>query len=294
MAIQHLKNYTSLITAIHDIVGDSVHIVNKRPVSGGDINNAYALELSDGGCIFMKTNTVKNAPFFTAEKYGLKAIADTHAIGVPEVLGYGTDGDSYSFLLLSFIRSERKIDRYWEIFGTELATMHAMSYDHFGFDEDNFIGATRQINDRRSTFLDFFRDCRLEPQFRMADRYLSDADRKKRDRLLDHMDDYFIEPDHPSLVHGDLWSGNHMTGSDGKAWIIDPAVYIGHPEVDLAMTELFGRCPESFYMSYNEASSLQPGYADRKDFYNLYQLLNHLNLFGSGYLSSVRQILAKV
>ena len=289
-----MKSYTSLMTAIRDVAGEGVRIAKKHPVSGGDINSAYALELSDGGCIFMKTNSVKNATFFSAEVLGLKAIADTHSIGVPEVLGYGIEADSYSFLLLSFIESGRKIDHYWEVFGRELFAMHAVRYDRFGFDEDNYIGATAQINDRRDTFLDFFRDCRLEPQFRMADSYLNDADRKKRDRLLEHIDHYLIEPEHPSLVHGDLWSGNHMTGNDGKAWIIDPAAYIGHPEVDLAMTELFGRCPESFYRSYDEVAGLQPGYRDRKDFYNLYQLLNHLNLFGSSYLSSVRQILTRV
>ena len=172
--------------------------------------------------------------------------------------------------------------------------MHAVPQETYGFAGDNFIGATPQKNESRSTFLAFFRDCRLEPQFAMADRYFSAGDRKQIRKLLDHIDHYYIEPTHPSLLHGDLWSGNHMTGDDGKAWLIDPAAYIGHPEADLAMTELFGRCPQAFYDAYEEVSPLQPGYAERKDFYNLYQLLNHLNLFGSGYLSSVRSILSRV
>ena len=108
-----------------------------------------------------------------------------------------------------------------------------------------------------------------------------------------NLDRYLVEPEKPSLVHGDLWPGNMITGDDGKGWLIDPAVYYGHPEVDIAMTELFGGFPRAFYEAYKEAGRLQPGYEDRKDLYNLYQLLNHLNMFGRGYLPEVRWILAK-
>ena len=284
--------FDSLDEAITDVFGSGVTVTGRRPIGGGDINDAYELRLSDGNHVFMKANNASRLAFFTAEVRGLEAIKKTGAIGTPEALAVGTDGSVGAFLLLGFIESGSRIPDYWETFGRELAAMHQVKQESYGFSEDNFIGATPQKNDTRPTFLEFFRDMRLKPQFDMADHYFSSGDRKQIEKLLDNMDRYYIEPDHPSLVHGDLWSGNHMTGSDGKAWIIDPATYVGHPEADLAMTELFGRCPQAFYDAYEEVAPLQPGYEKRRDFYNLYQLLNHLNLFGASYLSSVRRILS--
>ncbi len=111
--------------------------------------------------------------------------------------------------------------------------------------------------------------------------------------LLEHTDSILTEPEFPSLLHGDLWAGNVMTGNDGRVWLIDPAAYVGHAEADLAMTELFGGFPQAFYRAYQEALPLQPGYDGRRDFYNLYHLLNHLNLFGVSYLSPVRNVIRK-
>ena len=115
--------------------------------------------------------------------------------------------------------------------------------------------------------------------------------RRQCDRLLDRLDSWLSEPDFPSLIHGDLWSGNAISGPDGKVWIIDPAAYVGHFEAELAMTELFGRFPAAFYQAYREVNPIDSCYRDRRDLYNLYHLLNHLNLFGGSYLSSVRQVL---
>ena len=115
--------------------------------------------------------------------------------------------------------------------------------------------------------------------------------RKRITRLLDRLEDFLVEPAHPFLLHGDLWSGNYITGNDGQAWLIDPAVYVGHAEADLAMTELFGGFAPAFYSAYGQVNPLQPGYEQRRDLYNLYHLLNHLNLFGGGYLSAVLRIL---
>ena len=170
--------------------------------------------------------------------------------------------------------------------------MHAADVGgEFGFAHENRIGATRQINTPHDTWISFYRDCRLKPQFDMASGYLSAPDRQKADWLLSHLDRYLTEPERPSLIHGDLWAGNMITGNDGKGWLIDPAVYWGHPEADIAMTELFGGFPRQFYDAYRSAGCLEAGYADRRDLYNLYHLLNHLNMFGSGYLGSVRRIL---
>ena len=200
----------------------------------------------------------------------------------------------FSFLLLEYISGSGNIKGYWEIFAEELAAMHDADVSgSYGFWHDNWIGAREQINTLHGRWIDSFRDCRLKPQFDAAGKYLSAEDRRSAEYLLSHLERYLIEPGKPSLVHGDLWSGNMITGNDGKGWLIDPAAYYGCPEVDLAMTELFGGFPGRFYDAYKEAGCLELGYADRRDLYNLYQLLNHLNMFGSGYLPSVKRILRR-
>lgn len=156
---------------------------------------------------------------------------------------------------------------------------------------DNYIGAAIQINTPKKSWVEFFRECRLLPQLRMADRYLDAGLRRKADRLLAHLDRYLREPEFPSLVHGDLWGGNVLCGSDGRAWLIDPAAYVGDFETDLAMTELFGRFPPAFYRAYQEENPVDGEYQERKPIYQLYHLLNHLNLFGRSYLGSVAAIL---
>lgn len=285
--------YTSLDAAIKAIFGQARFVKERWPVSGGDINDAFRLQLDDGTVLFMKSNAAGALSNLEAEAEGLSAIRETGAIGVPEVLGLGTDGGR-SFLLLSYIAGGRRIDRFWETFAAELAAMHrAGGKDWFGFPTDNYIGMSRQINAPRDSWIIFFRDCRLEPQFKAAKGFLSAGDMRRAETLLANLDKYLVEPEKPSLVHGDLWSGNMITGDDGKGWLIDPAVYYGHPEVDLAMTELFGGFSPTFYEAYKEAGNLQPGYADRRDLYNLYQLLNHLNMFGGGYLPSVLRIIRR-
>ena len=289
------QHFTSIDSALESLFGKGTKIAQSDRVFGGDINDAYSLTLTNGARIFMKTNTVKNAAFFQAEALGLQAIAQTGCIGTPHILCCGTQTgtDEYSFLLLEWIEGCHPVSNYWELFARQLANMHRapakdfVSNGTYGFWQDNFIGAGKQCNAAKNNWLDFFRDCRLEPQFRSADHYFDAGDRKRITALLDRLADFLTEPEHPSLLHGDLWSGNFMTGSDGKAWLIDPAAYVGHAEADLAMTELFGGFSPAFYTAYREAAPMQPGYQDRRDLYNLYHLLNHLNLFGGSYLASV-------
>lgn len=292
-----IPNYNSLAGALVDLFGNSVAITETDRLSGGDINKAYGLTLNTGDKIFMKANAKSNAAFFTAEAAGLSAIASTKAISTPKIICTGTDDGEdvgYSFLLLEFIKSSGKISTYWETFAQELAAMHKADVGkEFGFSQDNFIGARPQQNTPAISWISFFRDQRLAPQFEAADSYFSPSDREKITKLLDNMDRFLIEPEQPSLLHGDLWSGNVMCGSDGKAMLIDPACYVGHREADLAMTELFGGFPQSFYDVYKEAFPLQPGYEERRDLYNLYQLLNHLNLFGPTYLDPVLSIVGE-
>ena len=331
MQITLPPNYKSLASALVSLFGKSATIAHTTRVSGGDINKSYALTMDNGKRIFMKANAKENAPFFTAEAAGITAIAQTGTIGTPEILCTGTDDGEevgYSFLLLGFIESGNKRADYWEVFAQKLTAMHnadtsafiepdntvagspQQSVAHstagatapsscasqkmkFGFFQDNFIGARSQKNTPCENWISFFRDNRLVPQFSAADRYFTAEDRTRNQNLLDHLGDFLVEPGKPSLLHGNLWSGNAMCGADGNALLIDPACYVGHAEADLAMTELFGGFPSKFYDAYREARPLQPGYESRRDLYNLYQLLNHLNIFGSGYLNAVKSVVAE-
>ncbi len=292
-----MKQYNSLAGALVDLFGSSVAIAQTDRLSGGDINKAYGLTLNNGRHIFMKANAKNNVDFFTAEAAGLQAIADTHTIGTPGILCCGTDDGEdvgYSFLLLEYIQSAGRRSDYWEVLGQELACMHKAAEAHqYGFPNNNFIGARPQDNTWTDSWINFFRNYRLAPQFCDADSYFNDADRAQITKLLDNLDRFLIEPEYPSLLHGDLWNGNVMCGPDGKAMLIDPACYIGHREADLAMTELFGGFPRQFYEAYFDAAPLQPGYEDRRDLYNLYQLLNHLNFFGPSYLGPVLSIVSE-
>lgn len=300
-SIHGTEYVTSLSQAIALIRGNDVNIARRMPVAGGDINEAYAVELTDGSCVFMKRNRTEDRSFFAAEAAGLHAIAQTGTIRTPRILCLGSEeGEGgYSFLFLEYVTGGSSDSHYWETFAHQLADMHRAPTDGFvgegryGFCEDNYIGRTKQKNAGRDGWVTFFRDCRLEPQFQRARQYFRTEEEKKVDWLLTHLDEYLTEPEHPSLLHGDLWSGNVMAGSDGRAWLIDPAVSVGHAEADIAMTELFGGFPKKFYAAYRESGLLQPGYERRRDLYNLYHLLNHLNLFGGVYLSSVKRILRK-
>lgn len=293
------EKFTSLSAAIHCFAGENALVVSVRSVSGGDINDSYCIALSDGSRVFMKKNTSVGSSFFRAEADGLSAIASTRTAEVPQILAYGEEED-FGFLIMKYIESDRPRADYWETLGRQLARMHKadtgvfVNGGRFGFYEDNFIGRNPQINTPCSSWITFFRDFRLIPQARMVKGYFDYADRKKMQMLLDHLDEYLVEPAFPSLLHGDLWSGNVMPGNDGSAWLIDPAVYVGHAEADLAMTELFGGFPAAFYYAYQEENPLQPGYEERRDIYNLYHLLNHTNLFGWGYFSEVKRILDKL
>ncbi len=299
--------YHSMEDMVQNVFGEGTRIERTDRVYGGDINDAYRVNISNGEHIFVKTNSIRNRAFFRTEARGLGALGASGKIGVPEILGTGTDeGRGVSFLALEYIDSAPRIDTYWETFGHELAGLHraecltfAASEEErkksdlrYGFTEDNFIGASPQKNSPREKWTDFYRECRLLPQLKKAEHCLGKELMKRADSLLEHMDSYLREPEFPSLLHGDLWSGNMMCGPDGKAWIIDPAVYVGDFEADLAMTQLFGSLPERFYAAYSEVNPIDmKGYQERKKLYDLYHLLNHLNLFGRSYLGSVAGII---
>lgn len=286
-------------------------VLSARPMIGGDINHAFKLQLESKKTkstgqeetIFMKANSCANLDFFCKEVVGLNAISSMGILNVPKVLAWGVDeGENNplrgpcSFLLLEFLPQTAKTPNYWEEFGQKLARLHLADTSQlvqgFGFTQDNYIGANPQINQVKTSWVEFFRECRLKPQFQMAAGYFTLAQKEAFEKLLACLENLLPEPDKPSLLHGDLWGGNVHTGPDGQAWLIDPATYCGHWEADLAMTRLFGGFPRKFYESYNQVNPIPANFSRRLDLYNLYHLLNHLNLFGTGYLVQVLDIIA--
>lgn len=289
---------SSLKEALISVYGKDVSVKKKQAVHGGDANDAYKLYLSNGEALFLKTNSISNEDFFRAEAEGVAAISTTGTIRVPNIHAIGTD-DGYSFLLMEFIERAVTKKDFWEKLGTGLAAMHQADTSSFvtdgkyGLDKDNYIGAGKQKNTSKSSWIEFFSECRLRPQFELASRYFDSSLIRKTNRLLDNMDRFLYEPEKPSLLHGDLWAGNFMSDETGQPMLIDPAIYVGCNEADIAMTELFGGFDRTFYDAYFKAMGVIPGYKERRDLYNLYHLTNHLNLFGSSYLSAVVRTIEK-
>jgi protein-ribulosamine 3-kinase len=278
-------------TKIHSLFGNAVQIVSRRSLAGGCINDTAALSLSNGDTIFLKQNTLSHPQMFEAEAVGLSALACEGGPRVPAPIAAFSD-NTQQYLLLEFLESGRRQSDYWEQFGRQLAHLHqTVRHPQFGFEIDNYIGATPQYNEMRNSWVEFFREMRLEPQIRMAASYLSARLRKQLNRIMDSLETLIVEPSgEASILHGDLWSGNAMTGPSGEPVIIDPATYFGHREAEIAMTQLFGRFGGHFYAAYNEYWPMQAGWQERLDMYNLYHMLNHVNLFGTGYLGSVESI----
>jgi len=296
-----IENASSVKEVIESVFSKAVSVVKKIPVSGGDINTSFVLELSGGyGKLFLKTNSPEFSDMFAGEAAGLselkKAAAGISGICVPEPFGYGRDGN-LSFLILEYIETGGRIDGFG--FGSAFAEFHknAFSYN-CGFYMDNRIGYSIQKNDGENlNWIDFFAGKRLGFQWKLASEkgYINRNYDVYFERFINRLDSLIpdVEEGRFSLLHGDLWGGNWIPGADGTAWLIDPAVYYGHRETDIAMTKLFGGFPAGFYSGYNSSWPLEPGFSERVDIYNLYHLLNHLNLFGEGYLGSVLGIIKR-
>ncbi len=271
-------------------VGDDAR---PRPVGGGDISAAWRLDAADGP-VFLKTGPASSYEMFSAEAEGLAELAAADAIRVPEVVAFGVAGDTAyaAFEWLDFGRpgpdTERKL-------GERLAALHRTTRQRFGWHRDNTIGLTPQPNDRTDDWVTFLRDQRLGFQLRLAaDNGYTGALQERGGRLLDRLGVYFegYAP-RASLLHGDLWGGN-WGSCDGEPVVFDPAVYYGDRESDLAMTRLFGGFGRAFYDAYEAAWPLAPGHRERNALYQLYHVLNHLNLFGSGYLGRARDLISKL
>ncbi|MEM7357175.1 MAG: fructosamine kinase family protein, partial [Acidobacteriota bacterium] len=290
---------------IAHVTGEPTEISATRAASGGCIHQANVVRTGDGRCFFVKSNPAAPPALFEREAEGLEALAATETIRVPRPLGTGTGEAAVpAFLVAEAIDTGSPGRGFWETFGRRFAALHRANSERvsadtrrFGFAHDNFIGATPQPNAWDDDWCEFWRHHRLGFQLELARRNgLSDPTLDRLgDRLLARLDGLIDEPDEPPcLLHGDLWSGNFMSDEHGEPVLIDPAAYYGRREADLAMTELFGGFNARFYSAYEEAWPLAPGSRERLDLYQLYHLLNHLNLFGHGYRDRCVAILRRL
>jgi fructosamine-3-kinase len=263
-------------------------------VGGGSINDTYQVTINQNIHFFLKTNSATKFPgLFQKEKAGLEFIHRQKLIHVPAVIACD-ETDNCPLLLLEWINKGIKTEKFWKDFGKQLAALHHATHSHFGFFEDNYMGALPQTNNPQKSWIDFFIEHRLKPQIQMAQgkKLLSAKHISHFESLYPKLAEVFNE-EKPSLLHGDLWSGNYMCNQNSEPVLIDPAVYFGHRSMDLAMTTLFGGFDKSFYDSYHYYFPFPSNYYQQWDVCNLYPLLIHLNLFGSGYLGQVERILKK-
>ncbi len=287
---------------IREATGRWFELGDRRSASGGCINQAFVITgraLGDPSKpdeidrYFVKLNRAGQLPMFEAEALGLRQMAAAHAIRVPQPICHGTAGDA-CYLVMEYLALGESSPQAWAEMGQQLARLHRLAIGQsFGWQRNNTLGSTPQINDWTASWSDFWAEHRIGYQLRLGRR--QGGQFPLGDRLLDHIPTLLRHHNPaPSLVHGDLWSGNAAVLRDGTPTVFDPAAYYGDREVDLAMTELFGGFPPAFYQGYTEIWPLDPGYQSRKMLYNLYHILNHFNLFGGSYGSQANQMIAQL
>jgi fructosamine-3-kinase len=273
-------------------IGDFSPIQQYRRVHGGDINDSFYVQ-SEKQQYFIKIRRSLPPRFFQCEAMGLETLREANVINVPFVYGVNETND-YGFLILEWIEGE-ETSKTAEQLGYAVARLHQCYGPSFGFVEDNYIGLLPQKNGWYDNWIDYFRECRLLPQLRLAEQKgrMPAQRRNKLEKLLSSLERWLPKDCSPSLLHGDLWGGNWIAGANGVPYLIDPAVFYGHYEFEIAFTELFGGFPSRFYETYNELMPLSSDYHERKQLYQLFYLLVHLNLFGETYGSAVDRVLQR-
>lgn len=282
--------------AIRAHVGNAFHISSARPVGGGSIHTALRVEDATGRAYFVKVGDATCAPMFEAEADGLAAIAASASLRTPAVIARSSEAP-HAFLVLEYLelrplQSAEEGARYADA----LVRLHRDRGDSFGWHRDNFIGRTPQTNAPHANWAHFFVEHRLRPQFALARASgFGNELHREGERLFDRVPALFLDyRPQESLLHGDLWHGNAAVLADGTPVVFDPAVHRGDRESDLAMSELFGGFPSSFYAEYRKAWPLHEDYEQRKLLYSLYHVLNHLNLFGRGYLREAMRLATRL
>ncbi|MDJ0807319.1 MAG: fructosamine kinase family protein [Gammaproteobacteria bacterium] len=278
---------------ISSVTGEAFNPQEPKHVGGGCINTA--VKLSDGqSTFFVKLNRAELLDMFEAESEGLAALAASQSIRVPIPVCSGV-AEGQAYFVMEAIPMGHGGSKSMELAGRQLAEMHRVRENRYGWQRDNTIGSTPQANTWTDDWVDFWRQHRLGFQLELAVR---NGYGRSIQTLGEHLLDRFpVLIDHapqPSLLHGDLWGGNLAYDESGGPVIYDPAVYYGDREADLAMTELFGGFGQAFYAAYREAWPIDPGYGVRKSLYNLYHILNHANMFGGGYLGQATGLMERL
>jgi protein-ribulosamine 3-kinase len=282
-----------LAISIGTVIGATLRPQPGERVLGGSINECYRWE-TDGGAIFVKVAPARNIEMFAAEAAGLEELRRADAVRVPRVLGAGCTDRAW--LALEWIHAGSATRTTDATLGEQLAKQHRATQAGFGWSRDNTIGSTPQLNAECPDWITFYRDLRLRYQLDLAAKNgFSGRLQDRGAHLLECLPNFFhtYEPT-PSLLHGDLWDGNRLTDNQGQPVIFDPAVYYGDREADIAMTRLFGGYGKSLYAAYEAAWPPDPGHRVRTDLYNLYHVLNHLNLFGGGYLGQATAMIERL
>lgn len=275
------------------VTGKAHRVKLYNDVSGGCINACYKV-VTDSDTFFVKVNDTKRYPdMCKLEAMGLLKLEEAVAGSTPAVIGFADD-DEKQILVMEWVETEGSNKGNWDQLGEMLADIHRQSDAQFGYTTDNYMGSLPQLNDRYDSFTDFFVQCRIDPMLKQSiDSGKLDRSASAQFQQIAGKLESLIPAEEPSLVHGDLWSGNFMFRADLSPLFIDPAIAYSHREADLAMTRLFGGFDAAFYRSYMSRHPTEPGWEDRIDLFNLYPLLVHVILFGGGYTRQVDNILRK-
>jgi len=292
-----MKQWQAIAQHIEQSTGKTFKVKQQQSVAGGSINAAYILTAENSQQYFVKTNALGQKSMFDAEARGLQAIAASNTIKVPRPICSGEDR-LQSYIVMEYLDMTGRADQV--DLGEQLAAMHKVTADRYGWEIDNTIGDTHQPNAWHDDWLTFWREQRLGYQLKLAahNGYGGELQRLGEAMLVEMPKLFTSHAVQPSMLHGDLWGGNVAGLSDGAPVIFDPAFYYGDREADLAMTYVFGGFGPDFYASYQNAYPLDDGFAVRKTFYNAYHIINHLNMFGGGYhgqaIHMIEQVLAEI
>ncbi len=285
--------WQTIAKEISKATGKEFEVKETRSVGGGCINQGYKIQSLDRQ-YFVKLNQASLVEMFVAEALGLKQMHQTQTLTIPYPVCWGTVGNSCYIVLEWLELGGRSNSEAWSKMGRQLAQMHQQgTSDRFGWKMNNTIGSTPQINTWMDNWGDFFAEQRIGYQLRLAK--TRGGNFPDTNQVIAAVKEHLADREPvASIVHGDLWSGNASVTVEGEPVIFDPATYYGDRETDIAMTELFGGFPQSFYQGYNQQWELDPGYQKRKNIYNLYHILNHFNLFGGGYGSQANSMIRKI
>ena len=289
-----MASFDLIVQQIQRASGHPFAHYTSSPISGGGINDAYQLKTTTQS-YFVKLNTPQREFMFKAEAQGLAALAATECICVPDVICYGKTAE-HSYLVLEFIACQAFDRKSSQLLGEQLAQLHQLEQPYFGWHTDNTIGSTLQYNPPEHNWLLFWQQHRLQQQLTFAKQNgyaqtLQDKGDQLTEQLSVFFKGYFPKP---ALLHGDLWSGNAAADPQGNPIIYDPACYYGDREADIAMTELFGGFSPDFYAAYQASYPLDTAYQTRKTLYNLYHILNHVNLFGGSYVDQASNMIGQL